>query len=180
MGNAWIDPATQYMAYADYAYATNLIEKNSILGNRLDEGMTICNSSLQGPQGKQVLVNECENLLGLVSPPPRQEDDQQLCTNLYNITVETPCGAEWPEGLRNVTPYLRVGLRYGCSCSPVLTFCSGSACYHGDARFRKKHSLDAMQWHNRSRDDVARVSTSYRTHAGTSRTNRCLAFRWRE
>lgn len=111
MGNAWIDPATQYMAYADYAYANGLIEKGTALGDRLDDGVMACNSSLQQPGINKILTDECEALLGMVSPPPRQEGGRQICTNLYNITVETPCGEEWPTQLRMVTPYLRVGQR---------------------------------------------------------------------
>lgn len=108
IGNAWIDPETQYMAYADYSYQNKLLVKDSPSGQRLDDAVALCNTTLHGSGSGQILVNRCENLLGLMVPPPKMLNGKQMCVNLYNVTEDIECGRDWPRGLRQVTPYLRV------------------------------------------------------------------------
>ena len=72
MGNAWIDPANQYPAYIDYAYATGLIKKDSPEAERAEAVNERCLNELQNGGKDKVLLGTCEGLLGVVFPPAKK------------------------------------------------------------------------------------------------------------
>ncbi|GAA6021357.1 hypothetical protein JCM11491_004759 [Sporobolomyces phaffii] len=110
IGNGWISPREQYPAYLDYLVEKRLVRKGSpgyrnVLKavdkcrKKLDELYTLPNA------GKgTVLVNECEEILGVMSGATMKDG---MCLNMYDTSQYHACGTEWPPDLPQVTRYLR-------------------------------------------------------------------------
>ncbi|GAA5922521.1 uncharacterized protein JCM15063_003331 [Sporobolomyces koalae] len=110
IGNGWISPRQQYPAYLDYLVEKQLVQKGTAGYTNVLKAVNKCEKRLDelykpGRDGKgTVLVNECEEILGVMSAATMQDG---LCLNAYDTSQYYACGTEWPPDLSQVTQYLR-------------------------------------------------------------------------
>lgn len=77
IGNGWIDPATQYLGYHEFAFQANLLTKDSAKGKELMRKVESCNATLE--EGKKkgeepgIHVGACEGILGFITDSTVQE-----------------------------------------------------------------------------------------------------------
>lgn len=115
MGNAWIDPVPQYIAYLSFAYKAGLVQGGTDIARELEADQARCLAELNKPGGSDhVDLPECEKvlqqILRLTSPSFPKIDDKPQCYNMYDVRLQdeySSCGMNWPPDLTNVTPYLR-------------------------------------------------------------------------
>ncbi|KAL7424907.1 Cell death protease [Cryptotrichosporon argae] len=114
IGNGWIDPQQQYPGYADFAYEKELIKEGTPESDTLQEALKRCQDALDkftDPLKQPVNVNECGNIMDLVSAPFTQElNGQKVCLNVYDVRLvdQWPaCGMNWPPDLTEVYDFLR-------------------------------------------------------------------------
>jgi carboxypeptidase D len=113
IGNGWIAPVEQYLAYLPYAYKAGLVERDSDVAAKIEKQQAICIQVMDQDNGKDCVdIPECEDILQKIlrlttSKGPKGED---ICHNMYDVRktdVYPSCGMNWPPDLVNVTPYLR-------------------------------------------------------------------------
>jgi carboxypeptidase D len=110
IGNGWISPVDQYLAYLPFAYEHGLIERKSAEAEQVESTQRACVKSLNGGGSDKVDSPTCENILQTILRVTRKENEQQSCLNMYDIRLRDAypsCGMNWPPDLTNVTPYLR-------------------------------------------------------------------------
>ncbi len=110
IGNGWISPKEQYEAYLQFAYAKNLVQKDSDMGRKLESQHKTCEQQLAA-QPETVDLFSCETILQeLLQMTSRQQGNDDDCINMYDVRLRDSypsCGMNWPKDLVNVTPYLR-------------------------------------------------------------------------
>ena len=121
IGNGWTDPATQYPAYASYAYERGLIKQGSEQAKPVENQLNICRNLMK--TGVKVSMDQCEEVLNTILRVTRDEfspflrtiltsrHSDQGCLNMYDVRLRDTypsCGMNWPPDLSDVTPYLRV------------------------------------------------------------------------
>ena len=107
IGNGWIDPTTQYISYATYAYAEHVIESGTNEANRVENQLVKCKVKLN--ERRRISEPDCEELLNQILSASRATHGGK-CVNMYDIRLvdDYPsCGMSWPSELQYVTPYLR-------------------------------------------------------------------------
>ena len=108
IGNGWVDPKSQSLAYLEYAYKNKLVEKGSSLGKQLDAKQEECKKALDATDGPlHVSYAQCEDVLTSML---RMTKKDNRCTNMYDIRLDDSfpsCGMNWPPDLVHLTPYLR-------------------------------------------------------------------------
>ncbi|CAK7264348.1 Cell death protease [Sporothrix epigloea] len=111
IGNGWISPPEQYEAYLDFAYAKNLITKDSAAANSLEQQRRICQKELASGAAGKVDTTSCESILQqLFQVTNRNKGNDQDCINMYDVRLRDSypsCGMNWPPDLQYLTPYLR-------------------------------------------------------------------------
>ena len=108
IGNGWIAPSEQYVAYLAYAYASGVIQGGSDAAKQLEAQQTIClNKLAESPANSHVDVPECE---GILSDILRLSTKDNKCVNMYDVRLTDSypsCGMAWPPDLVHMNPYLR-------------------------------------------------------------------------
>lgn len=107
IGNGWISPDEQYMAYAPYAYKAGLIEKDSNEAKRLESKALSCKEALDAGGRGHVETSGCDSILHEIL---RASQKDHRCVNMYDVRLDDEypsCGMNWPLDLEYVTPYLR-------------------------------------------------------------------------
>lgn len=112
IGNGWISPLDQYMAYLPYAYEAGLVQRDSDVAKRLEAQQSTCLQVFSDTNGKdKVDTPQCEQILQrILSETQTQENGKSMCYNMYDVRLKDTypsCGMNWPPDLINVTPYLR-------------------------------------------------------------------------
>ncbi|KAI9734947.1 MAG: Cell death protease [Cirrosporium novae-zelandiae] len=109
IGNGWISPVEQYMAYLTYAYKEGMIERDSNEAKQLESQQAICIKALdEAGTPTPIDVSQCEAILQDVLRLTKTKSNQ--CYNMYDIRLKDSypsCGMNWPPDLTSVTPYLR-------------------------------------------------------------------------
>lgn len=110
LGNGWIDPVRQYLAYAPFAYKHGLITDGTPEAKRVDEQVTKCMNELNN--GVHITVDTCEEILDIILEvsQDKSQKDGKTCRNMYDMRKFDSfpsCGSNWPDDLQYVTPYLR-------------------------------------------------------------------------
>ncbi|KAK9476413.1 Alpha/Beta hydrolase protein [Lipomyces japonicus] len=115
LGNGWIDPARQYLSYLPFAYESGIIKGDSVEAKQVEQAQGVCIKSLQSvlEQGTSIIdVPQCEAVLDKILDvsQDKSQPDKKTCRNMYDVRKfdnYPSCGANWPEDLSFVTPYLR-------------------------------------------------------------------------
>lgn len=114
IGNGWISPAEQYMAYLDFAYEKGLVERGSDMAKRIESQQAVCVKLLDEAGGKDhVDIPQCEQILQDIlseTQKPAKGGGSSQCYNMYDVRLMDSypsCGMNWPPDLKDVTPYLR-------------------------------------------------------------------------
>jgi carboxypeptidase D len=108
IGNGWIAPAEQYLAYLPFAYQTGMIQGGTPEAAKVEAAQSTCITELGKPGGaEKVDVGVCESVLSTILEVSKVNG---MCYNMYDITLRDKwpsCGMAWPPDLETVTPYLR-------------------------------------------------------------------------
>jgi carboxypeptidase D len=113
IGNGWIAPEEQYMAYLAFAYEKGLVQHGSEVANRLESQQAICTKAINQAGGRDhVDMSMCEQILQdiLQETQSKDSDGNMMCYNMYDVRLKDTypsCGMNWPPDLVDVTPYLR-------------------------------------------------------------------------
>jgi carboxypeptidase D len=113
IGNGWISPEEQYMAYLSFAYERGLVQRDSDMAKRLESQQAICVKMLNENGGKDhVDIGQCEQILQEILRETQSTgpDGRSQCYNMYDVRLKDSypsCGMNWPPDLASVTPYLR-------------------------------------------------------------------------
>ena len=146
IGNAWIAPKEQSLAYLQYAYKYDLIEKGSDVANQLEAKQAVCEQELNKSVDKmRVAYPNCEDVLTSLLRLTRKGD---RCTNMYDVRLDDSfpsCGMNWPPDLKQMTPYLRradvlKALHIDHDKKPGWTECNGQV----GSNFRARNSDPAI------------------------------------
>ena len=114
IGNGWISPIDQYLAYLPTARSTGLISKASESQIKsLEADQAKCAQALSKP-GAHIDEPSCEqvlkSILDLTQEPDPKDSSKTTCINMYDMRLRESypgCGTEWPHDLDKVKPYLR-------------------------------------------------------------------------
>jgi carboxypeptidase D len=111
IGNGWISPVDQYLAYLPYAYKMGLIQGGTDAARRVEGLQTKCVEKLSAGSDKNVDTPECEQIMLAILEETKNKKaaENQQCINMYDIRLrdDDSCGMNWPADLTKVTPYLR-------------------------------------------------------------------------
>jgi len=113
IGNGWIAPEEQYMAYLSFAYEKGLVKRDSDVAKKLESQQAVCVKLLNENGGKdKVDISQCEQILQdiLRETQTKGSDGNMQCVNMYDVRLTDTypsCGMNWPPDLKDVTPYLR-------------------------------------------------------------------------
>lgn len=69
IGNGWIDPVSQYMAYHDFAFQAGLISRSSSAASNVLAAVTECNQTINniGPDQVPIHIPACEGILSAIT-----------------------------------------------------------------------------------------------------------------
>jgi carboxypeptidase D len=112
IGNGWVDPQPQYLAYTTFAYKHGLIEKESAISKSIEMQLSICTKALAHGGSDHVDTPSCETVLNdiLKKTSHQNKKGEMVCWNMYDVRKEDSypsCGMNWPPDLEYLTPYLR-------------------------------------------------------------------------
>ncbi len=104
IGNAWIDPLTQYPSYIEYAVHHDLVDED--YKHKMEQQLVECNKALKSAE--RINVKECEAMAEFVFKYSKKTHNNK-CINMYNINLyeDKGCGTEWPYNLPKLYNYLR-------------------------------------------------------------------------
>lgn len=113
IGNGWISPVDQYLAYLQFAYKAGLVEAGSDVAKKLESQQAICVKALDESGGSDhVDLPQCEKVLQDILELTRKNgQDGFQCYNMYDVRLMDSfpsCGMNWPPDLPNMTKYLRL------------------------------------------------------------------------
>lgn len=148
IGNGWISPVDQYMAYSNYAYRHGLLSSGTSEAKAVDNQVAICIKMLDEGAKDQISTPACEEVLQTIL---RLTQVQNRCYNMYDVRLRDSfpsCGLRWPLDLEYVTPYLRQtdvveALHVGPDKKTGWTECSGAVGSHFEAR-NSRPSVELM------------------------------------
>lgn len=147
IGNGWIAPAEQYLAYLPFAYNKSIIQGGTEQADRVEKQQTKCMAELAKPEGvEKVDIYACEAVLQEILKETRKDGK---CINMYDVRLTDSfpsCGMNWPPDLVDVTPYLRredvvQALHVNADKRTGWTECTGAV----SQAFRAAHSTPAVQ-----------------------------------
>jgi carboxypeptidase D len=152
IGNGWIAPEEQYMAYLPFAYEKGLVQRGSDVAKQIESQQAICSKALKQAGGRDYFdIQECEAILQdiLRETQTNGSEGQNMCHNMYDVRlIDTypSCGINWPPDLKAVTHYLRRkdvidALHVDKGKRTVWTECNGAV---GSA-FRATNSKPSIQ-----------------------------------
>jgi carboxypeptidase D len=147
IGNGWIAPKEQSLAYLDFAYKSGLIEKGSDIAKQIEAQQSLCKAEFDSPgHESRVSYQPCEDILHKILKLTIKND---RCVNMYDVRLDDTypsCGMNWPPDLKFITPYLRrpdvvSALHVNPDKKTGWTECSGSV---GGA-FKARHSKPSIE-----------------------------------
>ncbi|KAF2086090.1 pheromone-processing carboxypeptidase KEX1 [Saccharata proteae CBS 121410] len=150
IGNGWISPVDQYLAYLPYAYKNGLLQSGSGGAKQVEAQQAVCTKALSAGGSDHVDVGECEEILQTILSvtTDKSKPENQQCVNMYDIRLrdDDSCGMNWPPDLAQVTPYLRRDdVKNALHVNPDKRTgwqeCSGSV----SMNFRARHSVPAVK-----------------------------------
>jgi len=110
IGNGWIDPVNQYLAYADFAFKVGLVNPSSKAAELVRGEVKKCNEWVESNNTVPVYIQACEGILSAITDSTVQTvNSQKMCLNMYDVRlVDTypACGLTWPPDLADIAPYL--------------------------------------------------------------------------
>jgi len=151
IGNGWISPADQYLAYLPFAYQNGMIQAESDSAKRVEQQQSICVQKLQDGGHNKVDTSECEQIMVAIleETKDRKADPMNQCLNMYDIRLrdDSSCGMNWPPDLTDVTPYLRRpdvirALHINSDKKTGWSECNGAVSGH----FRAKNSVPTVKF----------------------------------
>ena len=112
IGNGWVDPEPQYLAYSTFAYKHGLLKKDSTLGRSIERQVAVCRQDLANGGSNRVETTSCEAVLNSILGGTRHANSrgEYVCWNMYDVRLDDTypsCGMNWPPDLSYVGPYLR-------------------------------------------------------------------------
>lgn len=111
IGNGWMSPVDQYLAYVPFAYQNGLLQSGSDSAKRVEEQQRSCVKKLSDGGMDSVDTPECEQIMVAILEETKdtKADRMHQCVNMYDIRLrdDSSCGMNWPPDLAQVTPYLR-------------------------------------------------------------------------
>jgi len=111
IGNGWMSPVDQYLAYLPFAYNNGMIQADTDSARRVEEQQAICVKKLSDGGHNHIDTSECEQIMVTIleETKDRKADRMNQCVNMYDIRLrdDSSCGMNWPPDLTDVTPYLR-------------------------------------------------------------------------
>ncbi|KAJ4292380.1 Cell death protease [Kalmusia sp. IMI 367209] len=152
IGNGWISPVDQYLAYLPYAYQMGLLQSDTPAGKRVEALQTKCVNLLNSGAMDHVDTPECESIMTTILQETKNKggDPRQECINMYDIRLrdDGSCGMNWPPDLATVTPWLRqpdvvAALHINSDKKTGWTECNGAVSSHFRAR-NSKPSVDFL------------------------------------
>jgi carboxypeptidase D len=151
IGNGWIDPPSQYLAYLPYAYREGIIQGGSEIAKKVEAQQSVCINALQAEGKGKVDTGVCEKVMTdiLELTQDKNGDPMKKCINMYDIRLrdDASCGMNWPPDLSEVTPYLRrpdviQALHVDPDKRTGWTECSGSV----SSNFRAANSKPSIEF----------------------------------
>jgi len=145
IGNGWISPVDQYLAYLPYAYEKGLVKADSDAAKRIESQQALCIKILNDGRKDSVDSPECEAIMIAILEETKNKsaNRDQVCVNMYDVRLrdDLSCGMNWPPDLATVTPYLhRKDVLNALHVNPDKktgwTECNGAV----SANFRAKNS----------------------------------------
>ncbi|KAL7750470.1 Cell death protease [Sorochytrium milnesiophthora] len=125
IGNGWIDPATQYPSYLDFAKARGVIggEQQALSYTTAEQILGQCMAEYTG-SNNPIKSSRCDSILDQITKFTKQGG--QTCINFYDVrerdrTMDGNCGQSWPYVLPGVYTFLQDAARVGylhASASP--------------------------------------------------------------
>ncbi|TIA90203.1 hypothetical protein E3P99_01683 [Wallemia hederae] len=118
IGNGWIDPITQYPAYAQFAHNEGIIQPGTKADKEVNDILRKCETAIKGALTREqqtgilpINISTCEQVMEQITGSHRKvEKGRETCLNIYDYRLrdEYPaCGMNWPVELHDVTKYLR-------------------------------------------------------------------------
>ncbi|CAO2658638.1 Nn.00g063610.m01.CDS01 [Neocucurbitaria sp. VM-36] len=151
IGNGWMSPVDQYLAYIPFAYQNGLMQADSDMARRVENQQKICINKLNEGGLDHVDTSECEQIMVAIleETKDRKADRMNQCLNMYDIRLrdDSSCGMNWPPDLTDVTPYLRrpdviQALHINSDKKTGWQECNGAVSGH----FRAKNSEPAVKF----------------------------------
>ncbi|KAL5120172.1 Cell death protease [Pleosporales sp. CAS-2024a] len=151
IGNGWISPVDQYLAYLPFAYQNGLVKADSDMAKRVEQQQKICIQKLNAGASERVDTPECERIMLAILEETKDHNADRMhqCTNMYDIRLrdDSSCGMNWPPDLTEVTPYLRrpdviQALHINAEKKTGWSECNGAVSGH----FRAKHSQPTVKF----------------------------------
>lgn len=151
IGNGWVSPADQYLAYLPFAYQNGMVQPDSDMAHRIEKQQSICVQKLSDGGHNHIDTGECEQIMVsiLEETKNRKADPMNQCLNMYDIRLrdDSSCGMNWPPDLTDVTPYLRrpdvlQALHINSDKKTGWSECNGAVSAH----FRAKNSEPTVKF----------------------------------
>jgi carboxypeptidase D len=151
IGNGWISPVDQYLAYLPFAYQSGLITAGSEGAQQVEHQQRKCVEALNDGGMDRVDTPICEAVMTTILEVTKdtKADTMQQCVNMYDIRLrdDSSCGMNWPPDLKQVTPYLRrqdviTALHINPDKKTGWQECSGAVTGH----FRAKNSEPSIRF----------------------------------
>ncbi|SMN18078.1 similar to Saccharomyces cerevisiae YGL203C KEX1 Protease involved in the processing of killer toxin and alpha factor precursor [Maudiozyma saulgeensis] len=113
IGNGWIDPVTQSLAYLPFAIDNNLVNQDTPGFNNLLKTHEDCQKKINTKNendDEQFSIPECDNIINqLISvTKTRDDDNNEQCLNVYNYELKDSmpaCGMNWPADVSYVAQF---------------------------------------------------------------------------
>ena len=108
IGNGWVSPKEQSLAYLDFSYKKNLVPRDSDMAKQLEAQQSLCKTELdKAGNDMKVAYPTCEKILHQILKLTQKDG---RCINMYDVRLDDTypsCGMNWPPDLAQITPYLR-------------------------------------------------------------------------
>ncbi|KAA1097535.1 Cell death protease [Puccinia graminis f. sp. tritici] len=110
IGNGWIDPINQYLAYPEFAFKVGLVNPSSKAADLVNEELKKCTEWIDSNSTTPIHIEACEGILSAITDSTVQTvNSQKMCLNMYDVRLVDSypaCGLTWPPDLADITPYL--------------------------------------------------------------------------
>ncbi|GME81671.1 unnamed protein product [Ambrosiozyma monospora] len=112
IGNGWIEPDLQSLSYVPFFLDNNLIDKNNSRFDKVLRDHEKCQNAIADPNDNSFEKSACNRVMDtLLRAVMEGEGGIRTCINMYDYRKNDfypACGANWPEDLVRVTPFLNI------------------------------------------------------------------------
>ncbi|KAG0653874.1 Cell death protease [Maudiozyma exigua] len=113
IGNGWIDPVTQSLAYLPFAIDNHLVSTDTPGFNDLLNIHESCQkkvNDINTQEDEQFSIQECDNIINklLAITKTKDENNNDQCLNVYNYELKDSipeCGMNWPADISYVAQF---------------------------------------------------------------------------